>query len=313
MTERYKYNREGYLNESFRLFHLRDTAGQERDFHFHEFDKIEGFSSWKSTRSEHIVEYDDCKVVFDSANKSSSTISDIPVTADKNNVTVIAKNDFTIQSVEFICRQWANKTCSISLSYSTDNFEYTSIGSASKYFNALYENLPNGTTAVRVGFSSNSQVGFQALRIKYREMEVPPLPPETPTLVSLSFNGTKPNKVEYKVGDTFDPTGIVVTANYDDGTSKDVTDKVTWNYGVLDATIISSVTCSYTENNVTKIATYIGITVSKDDATPEPPIVDPTKDDAKVPVGAIVGISVGAIVLVAVVVVIILIIKKKHK
>lgn len=40
MTDRYKYNREGYLNESFRLFHLRDTAGQERDFHFHEFDKL---------------------------------------------------------------------------------------------------------------------------------------------------------------------------------------------------------------------------------------------------------------------------------
>ncbi len=40
MTERYKYSREGYLNENFRMFHLRDTAGQERDYHFHEFDKI---------------------------------------------------------------------------------------------------------------------------------------------------------------------------------------------------------------------------------------------------------------------------------
>lgn len=40
MSERYKYNREGYLNENFRMFHLCDTAGQERDFHFHEFDKI---------------------------------------------------------------------------------------------------------------------------------------------------------------------------------------------------------------------------------------------------------------------------------
>ena len=40
MSERYKYNREGYLNENFRMFHLRDTAGKERDFHFDEFDKI---------------------------------------------------------------------------------------------------------------------------------------------------------------------------------------------------------------------------------------------------------------------------------
>ncbi len=40
MTERFQYSREGYLNEDFRFFHLRDTAGQERDYHFHEFDKI---------------------------------------------------------------------------------------------------------------------------------------------------------------------------------------------------------------------------------------------------------------------------------
>ena len=34
------YTREGYLHENYRYFHLRDTAGQERDFHFHEFDKL---------------------------------------------------------------------------------------------------------------------------------------------------------------------------------------------------------------------------------------------------------------------------------
>ena len=34
------FSREGYLEENYRLFHLRDTAGQERDFHFHEFNKI---------------------------------------------------------------------------------------------------------------------------------------------------------------------------------------------------------------------------------------------------------------------------------
>ena len=33
-------NRAGYLRESFHYFHLRDTAGQELDFHFHEFDNL---------------------------------------------------------------------------------------------------------------------------------------------------------------------------------------------------------------------------------------------------------------------------------
>ena len=35
-----QYAREGYLKENYHYFHLRDTAGQERDFHFHEFDKL---------------------------------------------------------------------------------------------------------------------------------------------------------------------------------------------------------------------------------------------------------------------------------
>ena len=35
-----KYAREGYLEENYHYFHLRDSAGAERDFHFHEFDKI---------------------------------------------------------------------------------------------------------------------------------------------------------------------------------------------------------------------------------------------------------------------------------
>ena len=30
----------GYLQDNYHYFHLRDTAGQERDFHFHEFDKL---------------------------------------------------------------------------------------------------------------------------------------------------------------------------------------------------------------------------------------------------------------------------------
>lgn len=33
-------NRAGYLEESYHYFHLRDSAGQELDYHFHEFDKL---------------------------------------------------------------------------------------------------------------------------------------------------------------------------------------------------------------------------------------------------------------------------------
>ncbi len=47
MPEITSYPRAGYLHENYHYFHLRDTAGQERDFHFHEFDKIVFFLSGK--------------------------------------------------------------------------------------------------------------------------------------------------------------------------------------------------------------------------------------------------------------------------
>ncbi len=40
MKKEMSFAREGYLKENYHYFHLRDTAGQERDFHFHDFDKI---------------------------------------------------------------------------------------------------------------------------------------------------------------------------------------------------------------------------------------------------------------------------------
>ena len=40
MKKELSYAREGYLKENYHYFHLRDTAGQERDYHFHDFDKI---------------------------------------------------------------------------------------------------------------------------------------------------------------------------------------------------------------------------------------------------------------------------------
>lgn len=40
MNEEQSISRAGYLRENYHYFHLRDTAGQERDFHFHEFDKV---------------------------------------------------------------------------------------------------------------------------------------------------------------------------------------------------------------------------------------------------------------------------------
>lgn len=40
MKQERNVNKAGYLKESYHYFHLKDTAGQELDFHFHDFDKL---------------------------------------------------------------------------------------------------------------------------------------------------------------------------------------------------------------------------------------------------------------------------------
>ena len=40
MLDNSEVGKRGYLHESFRLFHLKDSIAQELDFHYHEFDKI---------------------------------------------------------------------------------------------------------------------------------------------------------------------------------------------------------------------------------------------------------------------------------
>lgn len=40
MEEKGTVRREGYLRDNYRFFHLCDSSGQEKDYHFHEFDKL---------------------------------------------------------------------------------------------------------------------------------------------------------------------------------------------------------------------------------------------------------------------------------
>ena len=40
MLDRSEVGKRGYLNEGFRLFHLKDSLAQRMDYHYHEFDKL---------------------------------------------------------------------------------------------------------------------------------------------------------------------------------------------------------------------------------------------------------------------------------
>ena len=80
------------------------------------------------------------------------------------------------------------------------------------------------------------------------------------TLSSIAVT-TPPTKTVYREGDDFDPTGMVVTATYDDGTTAPVV-----GYTVTDGNAMAAdktnVTISYTEGGETKTTTQ-NITVAK--------------------------------------------------
>lgn len=86
----------------------------------------------------------------------------------------------------------------------------------------------------------------------------------TATLTSIAVSGTPTNKT-YFDGEAFDPTGLVVTGTYDDGTQKEITDGIVW---VKDPEILklgtTSVDVKASVGNITSnIYTVTGITVKE--------------------------------------------------
>lgn len=92
-----------------------------------------------------------------------------------------------------------------------------------------------------------------------------PLPAEVLSIIlgkkvsSIAIT-TAPTKTEYTAGESFDSTGMVITATYDDTTTKAVTDYVVTPSGAL-ATTDTAVTISYTSGGATKTVSQ-SITVS---------------------------------------------------
>lgn len=81
----------------------------------------------------------------------------------------------------------------------------------------------------------------------------------SPKMESLTI-ATPPNKTVYKSGETFDPTGMVVVANYGEGLMANVT-----GYTVSPSVLtdeVSEVVITYTEGRITKTA-KVAVTVEK--------------------------------------------------
>jgi len=92
----------------------------------------------------------------------------------------------------------------------------------------------------------------------------------TKAVSSLSKGATSPTKTTYTAGESFDPTGLTITANYSDSTSEDVTNSVVWTPDPLTAG-----TTDVTGTFGGKTITITGITVNQ---VTEPEIIDSNSD-----------------------------------
>ncbi len=85
----------------------------------------------------------------------------------------------------------------------------------------------------------------------------------TKTLSKISID-SMPNKTTYVVGESFDATGLVVKANYSDGTSAVVNSYAISGFD-SSTSGTKTITVSYTENGITKNATFNIIVTETDD------------------------------------------------
>lgn len=98
-----------------------------------------------------------------------------------------------------------------------------------------------------------------------------------------------PAKTAYTAGENFDPAGISVAAKWSDGSETDVTKDVTYSAGTMQ-TGMTSVTVSYTAENVTKTAEQ-AVTVTEP-ATVESVAVNPAEAKLQPGEGLTFGVAV---------------------
>ena len=153
--------------------------------HTFDFTEIADFSDWTTGYSEHTITNSYGTVTLASANRNTSTITDMPVTKG-GDVTFVAAAGKTIKSLTFTCAQWTTKAQTITLNVSTNGGStWKSTSTTSSNFVLTAASLPENVNAVKFTFSSTSnQVG-----IKYLDLVLDsdtPTPSKTSTTTAFS-------------------------------------------------------------------------------------------------------------------------------
>ncbi len=110
---------------------------------------------------------------------------------------------------------------------------------------------------VNAGEFIETSTGNYGFKVQCNAVPDAPVTPETPAAKTLSgiTISSLPDKLTYSAGESFDNAGLVVKANYSDGTSKTVTDYTLRGFDSSNEGT-KTVTVSYTEGGITKTCTF---------------------------------------------------------
>lgn len=168
IDQSYRYFRfvfEKGSNVGFGVLQMLEPNGDACDVTY-DFREI-NFLGWTNSYAKHVIEYEDATVTFASASKQTVTITDQPVTKG-NEVSLVMTDGSTLSAIEWTCTKWSSNSQTITLHYSTNGGQsYTTTGVTSSNFTISSDNLPVGTNAVKITFSSSSnQVGITSCSIE---------------------------------------------------------------------------------------------------------------------------------------------------
>ncbi len=159
-----------------------------------------------------------------------------------------------------------NGLISLSVSYVPGANLIASFGNESNPSTSSF-NIVSGKTYSLSEYAQNTYLSIKTdssyARISEIKITYSCIPVEQTTLTSLNITSL-PHKTTYVVGNTLDTTGLVLSANYSDGSSKVVTNQCVLdpkNGDILNTVGRQTVTCTYSENG-TSVSTNFTVEVS---------------------------------------------------
>ena len=195
---------------------------------------------------------------FAAASKQTGTITDYPVGKQGAVEMVLSSTTYYISSVRFNGIQWGTKTQTMSINYSINGgSSYTSSGASGSNFTVSKDNLPVGTNAIQISFSSDNQVGHKSFEVLFAE---------TPVLSSVTTSG---QKVSFAQNEVFAYNGTL-TAHYTQGKADAPVSPASFKYGTSETdpyTAGTSISVGTTLTVDTHNGKYIFVGYEEDDIT----------------------------------------------